>query len=134
VTALDLALAPGRFAVCRLAPDDPLPPGLLDAAEFVAVVRTPTELSIVCPERLAPSGARCESGWRLIQVAGPLDFALTGILLSLLDPLARVGVSVFAASTYDTDYLLIKEATLDRARQALAAAGHRLATQLWRRL
>lgn len=125
MNALDLALSPERFAVCRLAPDAPVPAGLLDAA-FVSVTRTRDELSILCPERLAPAGARCESGWRLIQVAGPLDFALTGVLLSLLDPLARAGVSVFAASTYDTDYLLVQDAALDRARRALSAAGHRL--------
>ena len=126
LTALSLRLLHDKFAVCRLGPDEPLPAGLLDAAEFVAVVRTSEELSVVCPERMVPAGSRSEPGWRMFQVEGPLDFALTGVLLSLLQPLSDADVSVFATSTYDADYLMVKEANLDRARETLAAAGHRL--------
>jgi hypothetical protein len=69
-------------------------------------------------------GVRCESGFVAIEVAGPLDFALTGILASLAAPLADAGISIFAISTFDTDYVLVREADLARARRALEAAGH----------
>ena len=58
-------------------------------------------------------------GWRCIQVLGPLDFNLVGILAQLSAVLAEADISIFALSTYDTDYLLVKENNLNRARQAL---------------
>jgi uncharacterized protein len=70
----------------------------------------------------------CERGWRALVVRGPLDFALTGVLASLATPLAEAGVSIFALSTYDTDYVLVREAQLRDAVAALAAAGNDVAT------
>ena len=69
----------------------------------------------------------CQPGWRCLQVAGPLDFALTGVLASLAQPLAAAGVSIFAISTYDTDYLLVPDEALDASLAALRSAGHTLA-------
>jgi len=116
----DLHVLPGRFAVCRLAADAAVP------ATFFSVTRTPDELSVVCAEELAPEGARCENGWRILQVAGPLDFSLTGVLAAIAAPLANAGVSIFALSTFDTDYVMVKEANLAKAVEALRAAGHRV--------
>ena len=122
--SLTLHLLPGRFAVCRLPPDAPLPearsPGLWSAT------RTADELSIVLPEEERRPEWQAETGWRCLQVAGPLDFALTGILASLATPLAEANVSLFAVSTYDTDYVLVRNDLLGRAREALEAAGHRV--------
>lgn len=86
----------------------------------------PTELSAVCAFDLVPPGTQCEGPWRILAVRGPLDFALTGVMASLATPLADAGVSLFAVSTHDTDYLLVRAADLDRAVAALRAAGHRL--------
>jgi uncharacterized protein len=122
--SLVLHLLPGRFAVCRLPPDAPLPearPGGLWSA-----TRTADELSIVLPEEDRQPEWKAETGWRCLQVAGPLDFALTGVLASLATPLAEAEVSLFAVSTYDTDYVLVREERLDRAREALESAGHRV--------
>jgi hypothetical protein len=119
---LDLVLLPGAFAVCRLPADAPLP--AWGAGVFVSVTRTPDELSVVCLADAAPDGVRCEKGWRRLRVAGELDFALVGVLASLMAPLAEAGVSVFVVSTFDTDYLLVKDADLARAVEALKAAGH----------
>lgn len=91
-----------------------------------AVTVTPAEISIVCPEEHTPEGARREDGWRALEVAGPLDFALTGILAALTVPLAEAAVSVFAVSTYDTDYLLVRAGELVEAVRVLEAAGHRV--------
>ena len=92
----------------------------MKAGALVSLTRTADELSIVCPQAHLPAGVRAEHGFRAFKVMGPLDFALTGVLSGLLLPLAAVGVSVFTLSTYDTDYLLVREAQLDRAREALS--------------
>lgn len=123
---LDLSLLPDTFAVCRLPPDAPLPAWAMGGA-FHAITRTADELSLVCAQQLVPAGVTCQPGWRCLQVAGPLDFSLTGVLASLAAPLADAGVSIFALSTYDTDYLLTPERSLDTALAALRGAGHTLA-------
>ena len=124
---LTLVLLDGRFAVCRLAPGDEVPAWATGGA-LTSVTRTPAELSVVSAESAVPEGTRCERGWRAFQIEGPLDFGLTGILASVLAPLAEAGVSIFAVSTFDTDYVLVKEENVERAAAALAAAGHRVVT------
>lgn len=112
---MKLELLPGNFSVCRLPAGAPLP------RDFFSVTRTGEELSVVCLEGKEPVGARVETGWRCFRVAGTLDFALTGILSSIAAPLATAGVSIFAVSTFDTDYVLVRD--LPGARAALLAAG-----------
>ncbi len=84
------------------------------------------ETSIVCAASIVPPDITVESGWRAIKVVGPLDFGLTGILCSIAQPLADAGVSIFALSTYDTDYVLVKESGLGSAIAALSSFGHRI--------
>ena len=86
----------------------------------MSISRTAEELSIVCPEDMAPEGAKVTGGWRAFKVQGPLDFSLTGVVATLTRPLAEARISVFTVATYDTDYLLVKQADLDAAQQALA--------------
>jgi hypothetical protein len=123
---MDLLLTQDPLAVCQLPGDAPIPAWASDARSLVSITRTPEELTIVCPAILVPPAVKQEAGWRALKVAGPLDFGLTGVLASILDPLARAGVSIFAVSTYNTDYVLVPEAKVDTALQALRAAGHRL--------
>lgn len=120
--ALELAWVEGRYAVCRL-PPDAVP--VIAAARFLTVTRTSEELSIVCDEECVPDGAKSEGPYALFRVAGELPLGLTGILLSLLDPLAAAGLAIFALSTFDTDYVMVKAADRDRAESTLSAAGHR---------
>jgi hypothetical protein len=115
--SLSLLILPGRYAVCRL-PADALYP-VWAAGEFVSMSRTAEELSVVCAEDFVPADMRCERGWRCLRVAGTIDFGVIGVLASLTGALAGAGVSVFAVSTFDTDYLLVKETDLDRACEAL---------------
>jgi hypothetical protein len=122
IHTLVVGLLPDRYAVCRLAADAPLPDWA--AGDLVSLTRTGDELSIVCCADCVPDGVRCETGWRVLRVAGVLDFALVGILASLLVPLAEAGISVFALSTFDTDYVLVRETDLARAVQTLREAGH----------
>jgi uncharacterized protein len=120
---LQLTCLPGEFVVCRLNPEEPLPP-VLASAGLVSITRTADELSIVCPRNAAPEGSRQEPGWRCLAIEGPLPFSATGILASVAVPLANAGVSIFAMSTFDTDYLLVRDAQLGEAVLALRAAGH----------
>jgi hypothetical protein len=116
----ELRVLAGRYSICQLAADADVP------AAFFSVTRTSAELSVVCAEAQAPAGARCEAGWRMLQVVGPLEFSLTGVLAGIATPLANAGVSIFAISTFDTDYVLIKDENLTKAKEALTAAGHRV--------
>lgn len=125
MTPLTLRVLPERLAICRLPAEATVPAWA--RGRFLAVTRTPTELSLVCAQADVPAGQQAERGWVALQVAGPLDFGLTGVLAALAVPLAEAEVSIFAISTYDTDYVLVREAQLATAVAALAAAGHRLA-------
>jgi hypothetical protein len=120
---LRLRVIPGIFAVCRLGPDDAIP-SVIAAGSLLSVTRTPDELSIVCGEEVAPEAARCEKGWKCLVVEGPLPFSATGILASLAGPLAEAEISIFAVSTFDTDYLLVPGPQIAQAVTALEAAGH----------
>jgi hypothetical protein len=120
---LTLALMSDSFAVCRLRADENIPNWALSGS-FCSLTRTPDELSIVCSQELVPAGVQAVRGWRSLKVEGKLDFTLVGILSSLTSSLAQVGIVVFVISTYDTDYVFVKEGDLDRAAAALRNAGH----------
>lgn len=88
------------------------------------VTRTPEELSVMCRQELLPAGVQAEVGWRCLRVAGAMPLTLVGVLASLTKPIAAAGVGVFAVSTFDTDYLFVKEAEFQLAVAALRRAGH----------
>lgn len=112
-----------RYAVARLEAHAVVPPWARSSL-FTCVTRTPHELSIVCDEALVPAGVTAQRGFCGLRVEGPLDFSETGILASLAGPLAEAGISIFAVSTYDTDYLFLPAAQAERALEVLLAAGH----------
>lgn len=122
LSIVELALLRVRLGIWRFAADAPTPAWAV--GEFVSVTRTQRELSVVAPEESAPPDLRGERGWRALEVAGPLDFALTGVLAALTAPLAAAEIAVFTVSTYDTDYLLVKDDLVERAVAALTASGH----------
>jgi hypothetical protein len=114
-----------HLQVCRLNHDAPIPSWLpRTSSPLTAIVRTDDELSIVCPAAEVPADVRHEGPWRALRVAGPLDFALVGILTRLTAPLAVAGISIFAISTFDTDYLLVRARDLEAAVDTLRDAGH----------
>jgi hypothetical protein len=123
-----LEVLPGEFTIVRLDAGAALPPWIDPAAEFLSITRTPEELSIVCESSRVPaeitSEIHAKRGWRCMKVEGPLDLSLTGVLSSLAEPLARAGIPIFAISTFDTDYLLVKAANLEAATAELKAVGH----------
>ena len=116
--SLTISVMDVQLAICLL-PADATVPEWIDVKGFYSVTRTPEELSIVCSEACVPGDTKCERDWRMLKVKGPLGFSLTGILASLVTPLAKAGISVFATSTYDTDYLLVKSDKLNKAVRIL---------------
>jgi len=121
-----LTLLRGIFAVCRIEPGSAVP-AWATSGTFFTITRTVEELSIVCDQSIVPDGVRCERDWRCLKLAGPIPFTTVGVLASLVTPLADAEISVFGISTFDTDYLLVKEECFERAVAALRQAGHDVA-------
>ena len=123
---LPLELLPDTLAICRLEADAPVPGWVNDSGGFVTVSRTTEELSITVAQRVVPPEVRCERDYRAFRVRGPLPLDLIGILAAIANPLADAGLGIFAISTFDTDYVLVKSRDLAVAVAALGAAGHQV--------
>ena len=120
---MELELLKGRFSVCRV----PDLSGTDLAGELCFTAKTDCEFSLVCREECVPETAiQSEPGWSCFRIAGRLDFGLVGVLAGITHVLAEAQISVFAVSTYLTDYVLIREVECKRAAGALEAAGYRL--------
>ena len=120
---MTLAILRPALGIARLGPSEPIPAWATQGG-FYSITHTEDELSMVCEAAAIPVDAGAELGWRGLRVVGRLDFALTGILASLANPLAAAGVSIFAVSTFDTDYILVRDYALDTAIDSLRRAGH----------
>ncbi|PLY02502.1 MAG: ACT domain-containing protein [Desulfuromonas sp.] len=112
-----------RFSLHRFPPQHEIPPQVFSGS-FYSISRSSEELSILCPASIPLDSPRCESGWSCLVVSGPLEFSLTGILAGLSGVLAAAEISLFAVSTFDTDYLLVKSERLEQACAALRGAGY----------
>lgn len=121
---LTFAVVPVLLGICRLKPGQPIPPWA-QQGEFFSITKTSEEISIICPEKAIPAeDVLCERGWRALKITGILDFSLVGILSAISTALAQAGISIFAVSTYNTDYILIKARELEAALQTLGNDGH----------
>jgi hypothetical protein len=123
--ALKFSLLPGSYAICQFPAETPLP-NWLPTAGFVSTTRTSEELSIVCPDSGIPTDVKADCGWSCLKLEGPFPFSLTGILSSFIAPLSANAIPIFAISTYDTDYVLIKQGFEGTALDVLRSAGHTL--------
>ena len=115
---LTIKLLKEKYGVCRLDKTE-LIPKLAQNSDFFSITKTSDELSIVCSQDNIPNEVKCEKDWRILKIEGPLDFSLIGILASISTILAQKGISIFAISTYDTDYILVKNDDIDNAISAL---------------
>jgi len=120
-----LSVIRDTFAVCRIDAFKDIPDSVLGSS-FFSVTRTADELSIICPEKNIPQESMAETSWRCLKIHGPLDFTTTGIISSLTTTLAQENISVFVFSTYDTDYIMIKDHDLNRAIDTLTKGGHQV--------
>jgi hypothetical protein len=120
---MELRVLPERFSVCKIG----------DMADidwngsFVFVGKTDEEVSLVCTTGTAPEDCvEREDGWRGFRIEGTLDFSLTGIIAKISGLLAENGIGIFVVSTYNTDYVLVKEENLEMAAGVLGNAGYGL--------
>jgi hypothetical protein len=130
---LPLVLLPDSLAICRLPADAAVPAWASGPGPFLTVSRTSEELSITLLQSRVPQDMRCERDYLALRVRGTLPPNLVGILLSIAEPLADAGLSIFAISTYDTDYVLLKAADIDVALEALRRSGHEINVEKSRR-
>ena len=121
---MKLKKLPWDLTVCRLSSAETV--NL--SADFFFIGKTDEEISLVCPTASVPADtAAREDGWRGFLIEGVLDFSLTGILAKLSGILAENGIGIFAVSTYNTDYILVKAENLDRSLSVLESAGYEIA-------
>jgi uncharacterized protein len=111
------------YAVARCDPDGGIP-RWATVGSFWSATRSDSELSVVCRQDDVPADVSAERGWCALEVAGPIDFSLTGVVSALVEPLAEAEISIFVLSTFETDYILVREHDLARAVEVLAGAGH----------
>lgn len=115
---LTMRLLKEKYGVCRLNKSDSIP-NWVKNSDFYSITKTLDELSIVCSQQSIPKDIKCEKDWRILKIEGPLDFSLIGILASISTILAQKEISIFAVSTFDTDYILVKDKDIDNAIEAL---------------
>ena len=120
--AFTLNLLPTTFAICRLDPAAGIPDWAIGT--FVSITRTADELSIVCEQASVPQNVRAERDWRCLRVAEKLEFSMVGVISTLTTAFAEAGISVFVVSSFDTDFLLVREADVQQAVKALTESGH----------
>ena len=125
MTQLQLQVLQEQFTIHRLAVGSEIPSQIYET-DFFTISKTADELSIVCAASLQLNSEKHVAGWSCLKVVGPLDFSLTGILASLATTLADAEISIFAISTYDTDYILVNTNKLQLATDALRASGHQV--------
>ncbi|QEE14670.1 ACT domain-containing protein [Promethearchaeum syntrophicum] len=123
---LDLVILKKKFAICQLSPKDSIPdPSNL--GDFWSITKTDDEISLIVPENKIPHvNCKTEKSWRAIKIIGPLYFSLTGIIATLSTALAKAGISIFAFSTYNTDYVLVKEKNVEQSIEVLEKSGHKI--------
>jgi len=111
----------GSFCVCKVENTEQI-----DFSQaFLFIAKTPDEISVVCKSGDVPSNAiAIEDGWKALRISGILDFGLIGILAKISNLLADARISIFAISTYNTDYILLKAENFDNGLQVLINNGY----------
>ncbi|KPJ73387.1 hypothetical protein AMJ48_01355 [Parcubacteria bacterium DG_74_1] len=116
---LTLSILPEKFGICHLAANSPVPSWTI-SGEFFSITKTDQELSIVYPQEKIPGGVLVEKDWRAFRIEGLVDgIYAVGIIASLSGPLAKAGISIFNISTYETNYILVEEKNLAKAKEVL---------------
>ena len=123
-TKIVLSILEETYIIHKLAQSTNLPEELIEC-EFYSLSNSQEEMSLVCPEQMLIQSENSSPNWKCLKVAGPLDLNLTGILAGLSDTLAKAKISIFAISTFETDYVLIQKQVLETAKSALKSAGYK---------
>ncbi len=121
---MKISFLKGEFSICQLRDLSRLDL----SGNILFLAKTPDELSLVCPTESVPDNTlKVDHGWAACYIEGELDFSLVGILAEISRILAENRISLFAASTYNTDYVLIKQVKVGAAREAFRQAGYDVA-------
>ena len=120
---LSFGIIKGSFTIHRLSPGSKIPDNVLQCS-FYSISKTDQELSIVCPSSLPVNSENSDTGWSCLKVLGPFDFSLTGVIANISGNLAKAEISIYAISTFDTDYILVKSDNLEEAKKVLRKANH----------
>lgn len=120
---LKLSILDQQYAVCQIQPGEKIPDWVFNSP-FFSATQTYEELSLITEEKDVPEGIKCEKGWACIKLEGTFEFSLTGVLTSIANPLAAHGISIFALSTFNTDYVLVKKEDLGQVIHILEKEGH----------
>jgi len=121
---LDLSVLDNRLSIYRFK-NGVILPSWIYASEFYSITKTTDEASVVADKNDEDlKDLKVSLGWRVIKVIGPLDFSLVGIIANISTILKQANISIFTISTYDTDYILVKEDNLQKAIQSLEENGH----------
>jgi len=123
-TKIVLSILEETYIIHKLDQSTNLPEELIEC-EFYSLSNSQEELSLVCPEQMLIQSENSSPNWKCLKVAGPLDLKQTGILAGLADTLAKAKISIFAISTFETDYVLIQKQVLETAKSALKSAGYK---------
>ena len=123
-TKIVLSILEETYIIHKLDQSTNLPEELIEC-EFYSLSNSQEELSLVCPEQILIQSENNSPNWKCLKVAGPLDLNLTGILAGLSDTLAKAKISIFAISTFETDYVLIQKQVLETAKSVLKSAGYK---------
>jgi hypothetical protein len=124
--SLKFSIIEGHFTIHRLKPGSAIPKGVT-ASPFYSISGSAEELTIVAPDVVWMESEKADPDWSCLKVNGPLDFDEIGILSGITTALAKAEISVFAVSTFDTDYILVKHEKLQQAKEVLSAEGHKFA-------
>lgn len=116
---LKLSILPEKLGICHFAKNSFIPDWAKDIS-FCSITRTKDELSIVCSQDKIPGGVLAEKDWRAFKLESTLDLFSVGIIASLSAPLAKAGISIFNVSTYETNYILVEEKNLAKAKKSLS--------------
>ncbi|MCG9696764.1 ACT domain-containing protein [Shewanella sp. Isolate11] len=122
---MTLAVHPQLYSIHSFPPEDKLDPRVFQQPMFF-IGKTQDELSVVVPAELALDSIEQEPDWRCLEVVGPLGFSMTGILASVSGTLAEAKISIFALSTFDTDYILVKKDKLELAIRSLKKSNYQI--------
>jgi len=117
---LTLSILPEKIGICHFDKNSPIPDWALEKTNFTSITRTMDELSITLPQEKIPGGVMAERDWRAFKLEGDVELASIGIIAALAKPLAEAGISIFNVSTYETNYILVEEKNLEKAKNILS--------------
>lgn len=122
---LRIRLLQGTYAVCQIKDTENIL-NCFDEKDFFSITKTEDEISVVMLQDKISSDVKVEKDWRILKVEGTLDFSLIGILAKISGILAKNSISIFVISTFNTDYILVKEEKVEKAILVLSEEGYEI--------